>query len=305
MYRKIIVGYDGSNQAKDALALAKLLADVSDAELHLGAVFPLRLPLRGGFSPVLSEAERELEHGLAEAATAVGAMAQPVQSGSPARGLYELTEEIGADLLVVGSSKRGRLGQTLLGNVAVTLMHGSPCAVAVAPLGYAEHPDPRLSAIVVGYDGSPESQLALEEGCKLARASGAPLKLVSAAEPPTVSLAATTGGASYGWETLQDAIIEQARHMLEQGRASVPHDIPVETTFISGAAANALANAASAPGSILLLGSRAYGPLRRVLLGSVSRELASSAPCPLIVHPRGLSESPSTTTTAAAELATG
>ena len=32
--------------------------------------------------------------------------------------------------------------------------------------------------------------------------------------------------------------------------------------------------------------SRAYGRLRRVLLGSVSAALARSAPCPLIVHPR-------------------
>ncbi len=35
-----------------------------------------------------------------------------------------------------------------------------------------------------------------------------------------------------------------------------------------------------------MLGSRAYGPLRRVLLGSVATELARTAPCPLIVHPR-------------------
>ncbi|HET8820627.1 MAG TPA: universal stress protein [Thermoleophilaceae bacterium] len=304
MYRKIIVGYDGSSQAKDALALAKLLADVVHAELCLGAVFPLRLPLRGGLAPVLSEAERELEHELPEAASAVGATARPVQSGSPARGLYDLAEETGADLLVVGSSKRGRLGQTLLGNVAVALMHGSPCAVAVAPRGYAEHPDPRLSAIVVGYDGSPESQLALEQACELAPASAASLRLVSVAEPPMVSLAATSGGASYGWQTLQDAINAQARQQLEQGRSSVPDDIPVETTLMSGSAANALTEAARAPGSILLLGSRAYGPLRRVLLGSVSRELVSSAPCPLIVHPRGLHESPTTTRTAA-EATTG
>jgi len=34
------------------------------------------------------------------------------------------------------------------------------------------------------------------------------------------------------------------------------------------------------------VGSRGYGPLRRVLLGSVSTELIRTAPCPVIVHPR-------------------
>ena len=52
------------------------------------------------------------------------------------------------------------------------------------------------------------------------------------------------------------------------------------------------ADAAKAPGSVLVLGSRAYGPLRRVLLGSVSRALADSAPAPMLVHPRGMREQP-------------
>ena len=79
------------------------------------------------------------------------------------------------------------------------------------------------------------------------------------------------------------------------------HDqIGVEPTLVSGEAAEALADAAKTPGSILLLGSRAYGPLRRVLLGSVSRAIAGSAPAPLIVHPRGMYEEPKAAPTAEA-----
>lgn len=39
--------------------------------------------------------------------------------------------------------------------------------------------------------------------------------------------------------------------------------------------------------SLMTVGSRGWGPLRRVLLGSVSSHLVSSAPWPLIVFPRG------------------
>ncbi|HEX7609452.1 MAG TPA: universal stress protein [Solirubrobacteraceae bacterium] len=39
---------------------------------------------------------------------------------------------------------------------------------------------------------------------------------------------------------------------------------------------------------LLVLGSRGYGPLARVLLGSVSRKLANRAHCPVLVVPRGV-----------------
>ncbi|MFM9044662.1 MAG: universal stress protein [Solirubrobacterales bacterium] len=36
----------------------------------------------------------------------------------------------------------------------------------------------------------------------------------------------------------------------------------------------------------MLLGSRSYGPVRRVLLGSVTSKLVADAGCPIIVSPR-------------------
>jgi hypothetical protein len=49
------------------------------------------------------------------------------------------------------------------------------------------------------------------------------------------------------------------------------------------------------------VGSRAYGPVRRVLLGSVAKQLVRSAPCPLIVTPRGMREPSEPELTVAAE----
>jgi nucleotide-binding universal stress UspA family protein len=39
---------------------------------------------------------------------------------------------------------------------------------------------------------------------------------------------------------------------------------------------------------LLVCGSRGYGPLRAVLLGSVSRRITAEARCPVIVIPRGV-----------------
>ena len=114
MYRKILVGYDDSDQAKDALALGKQLADATGAELVAAGVFQFD-PMWGGFDPHFRDAEVEYARKIEAAAKSVGAEAEATPSSSPARGLHELAEEIGADLILVGSARHGRVGQTLAG----------------------------------------------------------------------------------------------------------------------------------------------------------------------------------------------
>jgi nucleotide-binding universal stress UspA family protein len=56
---------------------------------------------------------------------------------------------------------------------------------------------------------------------------------------------------------------------------------------LSGAPAPAIVDACEQAGADLLVaGSRGYGPVTRVLLGSVSKELVHRAPCPVLVAPR-------------------
>ncbi|HYN49323.1 MAG TPA: universal stress protein [Thermoleophilaceae bacterium] len=284
MYRKIIVGYDGSERSQDGLALGKLIAEASGADLVVAGVFEFDRRW-GGVDPYLQEAEADHAREIERAAAAVGAEAEAIPSSSPGRGLHELAEEIGADLVVVGSSHRSRAGQVLAGNVGTALLHGSPCSVAIAPHGYATGSDPQLAEIVVAYDGSPEAQMALEDAIALARPSEALLKLVTVAEPPVISYG-KGGGSSQGWQTLKETVEAMMRDGLEQATASIPDDVRLESVLVNDEPATALAQIARNDGALLMLGSRAYGPLRRVLLGSVATKLARTAPCPLIVHPR-------------------
>jgi nucleotide-binding universal stress UspA family protein len=284
--RKIIVGYDDNERADDALALGKQIAEAMGAEVvaaHVLLVHPL---LRGGADPTGIGEEREFPADRERTAAHAGATLEQVHSTSVARGLHELAEELGADLVVIGSSRHGKAEQTVLGNVAMALTHGSPCAVAVAPSGYRRTAQP-VSAIVVGYDGSPESKAALESAYELARATSAPVRPVIAAAPPT-PVYGKGGGTSGGWSALKEAIETESRAEVETAAASAPDDVTVEPKVVSADPVEALADEARAPGSFLLVGSRAYGPVRRVLLGSTSRALANTTPAPLIVYPRGV-----------------
>ena len=283
MYRKITVGHDLKEGGRDALALAQAISEPTGATLVVAGVVPVPAqPFQ--FPAAWSEAEGRMKAEIEQAAAAVGAEAKTRPSNSPTRGLHLLAEEIDADLVVVGSSSRGKADQIFAGNVGLGLLHGSPCAVAIAPQGYREH-EGELSTIVVGYDGTHESELALRDATDLAKAGGCKLKLVSVAEDPPIVYGKGAGPAQ-GYHELKAAIEEQVRERLDQARMTIPDEIDAEAILVTGDPAEQIA-AATRPADVLILGSRAYGPLRRVLLGSVSSALARSAPCPVIVHPRG------------------
>jgi nucleotide-binding universal stress UspA family protein len=284
-YRKILVGYDDSDQARDALALGRQLADVSGAALVVAGVFPFDPIWGASTDPYFRDAEAEYARQVEEAARAVGAEAEAYPSSSAARGLHELAEELGADLIVVGSSHRGRVGQALAGTVGTTLLHGAAGSVAVAPRAFREQAAP-VKTIVVGFDGSAESAHALMAAWGLAKQAGATLKLISVAVPPPVTAVRTEAGR----QELLDAIRDRAREMLTEARDTVAEGVELETTLITGDPVEALKDVAGSPGTILVVGSRGYGPLRRVLLGSVSARLVAGAPCPVLVTPRGIDE---------------
>jgi nucleotide-binding universal stress UspA family protein len=280
MYRKILVGYDCRSGGRDALALGKTLTAAAGGELLVVRIVPVG-DLPWARDPHSSAGDKELANELKRVADLAGGRAEVFASSSPGRGLHDLAQEVGADLVVVGSSRRGKAKQLLAGSVGLGLLQGAACAVAVAPRGYVERTVEPLSRLVVGFDGSEEAQLALRDAVELAVEAGVLLRLVAVAPPPSISHFAPEG-----YEAHKDAIEEHMREQLAAAQLSIPKGVRSEATLISGDPAQKLAEAGTG-GSLLMLGSRAYGPVRRVLLGSVSAALARSAPCALLVNPRG------------------
>jgi len=285
MYTKIIVGHDLHDGGSDALAFARLIAGATGAELVVAGVFPIG-DLPHGFEAQWREQEEQIAAEIQIIADQVGAEAEAFPSSSPARGLHDLAKEIDADLVVVGSSRHSKVGEILAGNVGLGLLHGGPCAVALAPRDYRKHAEAGLGTIMVGFDGSQESGHALLDAIDLATRSDAILKLVAVAKPPPL-VHGKGAGSGPGYQELQEAIEEQLREQFHEAAETIPESVKAEATLVSGDPAEKLTEAAGADGTVLILGSRAYGPLRRVLLGSVSTALMRSAPCPVIVHPRG------------------
>ena len=259
-FRTVLVGHDLKEGGKDALALGSALANATGAKLLVAKVFPLEVvPFRDREAWHAREVEQLAE--LIRESEVVGASPDVFASSSRGRGLYELAEEAGADLVVIGSSSRGTVERAVVGDVAMVLLHGASCAVAVAPRGYRGRSGP-IGRITVGYDGSPDARSALDEAFALARAAGAAVSVVSVPRP-----------AAHGPGP------DDVRHL-------APAGVEVHTEVVEGDPATVLLDAAG-HSDLLVLGSRGYGPVKRVLLGSVSAELLRSSSTPVLVFPRG------------------
>lgn len=282
--RKIVVGFDGSDEARDGLRLARALAAGTGAELVVAAAFGPMLAGAGVdvqrleteyFADVFAKAEDELGDTSFER--------RELREVSAPHGLDQLASDEGADLIVVGSAHRGKVGRVLFGSVGERLLYGAPCAVAVAPRGYAGCEHLGKGTIGVAYDGSPESESALEGAVALVTMLGGNLRLITVASDWSYVL--VSGGPSR--DAYMDAVRRHYRDMQNEALARVADDLEAEDVLEQGEPAAAI-TASAVDLDLLVMGSRGYGPMRRTLLGGVSAAVMRSSPCPVIVVPRGI-----------------
>ena len=106
-----------------------------------------------------------------------------VGATSPARALHETAEREQADLIVVSSDTRGNDGRVAADATGRSALHGAPCAVALAPAGFAETGGD-LAPVGAGFDGSWESRLALSSAAGVAESVSGELRVISAFNRP-------------------------------------------------------------------------------------------------------------------------
>jgi nucleotide-binding universal stress UspA family protein len=271
-FHHVIVAFDGSERSVDALALAQRLTDPAGV-LTLACVVP---GTRWHVGPQVHRADGPVPEELAgmfataRAGIRVGTRVReraPV-AASPARGLTELAEAEGADLIVIGSSQHGSAGHIRLERTAGRLLQGAPCAVAIAPAGLRESADFRH--VGVAYDGSPEARAALAAAYEVAARAGSAVSLFYAVP-----------------EFEPDAL--DARHhaetALDEAADSAPAGVNPRTVLLRGGAP-AIRAACDGVVDLLVTGSRGYGPLKRALAGSVSEALTEGAAHAVVVVPR-------------------
>ncbi|MGA5219643.1 universal stress protein [Streptomyces cinereoruber] len=133
--------------------------------------------------------------------------------------------------------------------------------------------------VVVGVDGSEHGLRALEWALGAAENTGSPL-VVAHVRPEELQLGAARIESLGGAPELPDTVLNGVAAGMERRGPRVP----VRYESLDGSVTDALA-AVARGARLLVTGSRGRGGFASLLLGSTSRTLAASAPCPLVVVP--------------------
>ncbi|MGZ4247906.1 MAG: universal stress protein [Solirubrobacteraceae bacterium] len=275
MFTNVLVGVDGHQGGRDAIALARQLA-APDANLTLAHVYGTEWLLPRGVELIASLAAEQSQRLLSTERDRAGIDAHLVSGPqtSPGRGLHEIADRHQVDLLVVGSSRHALLGRALVGDDTRAALNGAPCAIAVAPRGYAQTCS-GLHTIGVGYDGSAQARAAVGVARVLARRHGAEIRALW-----VVSLEDVRDDCPMPayWQQATDTLIEHRRQELER-----LFGIDGDATY--GGPREELSRLGDRV-DLLIIGSRSYGPVHRVFHGTTSTYLARHLACPLLQLPR-------------------
>lgn len=136
MYKKIVVGYDGSDRALRAVEQATDLATAVGSSVHLVTAVDKSNKLHeiGSSSDKMFMTDTEIAHDrLANLASKYNHLEVSLSAvpGSPAQVLIQEAEKEDADLILVGNRHVQGLSR-VLGSIAEDVAHKAPCAVLIA-----------------------------------------------------------------------------------------------------------------------------------------------------------------------------
>ena len=137
MYKRIVVGLDGSKGSESALEAAMALARSSKAELFLISIeelprYPAAVDEIDDERDAATEFFQRIQREGIERVTTAGLIARhEIRVGHPGQALSHYALEVGADLLVIGHSGHSGIWGRLLGTTADKVVDHAPCSVLV------------------------------------------------------------------------------------------------------------------------------------------------------------------------------
>lgn len=289
----VVVGYRAGEVGLSGLHLAVRTARTLGTSLVVATIVP-KPWLTPSLARVDAEYEQWADHLGADSANEAAGVLRDVKDGidvgylhrahrSVSGGLIEVVEEVGGDVLVLGSLPSGGRGGVVIGTTADWLLHASPVPVAISPRGYRAHAG-ELTRLTCAYAATPDSIEVVRRCSATAQRFGLPLRVMTFAVrgktmyPPEVGL------------DVEDEILEawatQAREILAGLKADgvIGEDVALEVVAGHGWQ-EALDKVDWQDGEILAVGTRPRDEIRRVFLGSRGTKIIRESPVPVLVLP--------------------
>lgn len=289
----IIAGFSASRQGTAPLHLAAQLARCTGARIVAAAIVerpwpPKQDPVEDEYLNYIgTQAKKSLKHMVDQLPDDLDVWQVVHQATSIPEGLTELAAEMGAEIVVVGSSSSGLLGRVALGSVTDRLVHTADVPVAIAPRGYPGHPG-RIDRLTVAYGGQADAVGLVATSAELAQRWSARLRIASFTVRPVTMFSGAIEPAA------EDLVVKQWARRTHEGIVAqlekVRSDIDTLDAEVVIGAGPTWRDAVDAvewgAGDILVLGSGAAGPAAQVFLGSAAARILRHAPVATMIVPR-------------------
>ncbi|PKN50325.1 MAG: hypothetical protein CVU58_01390, partial [Deltaproteobacteria bacterium HGW-Deltaproteobacteria-16] len=278
-YRKILVAYDGSPSARNALSLASQLAREDKSWIKVLAVVP---PYQGdleliGVSDIKEAIAGPGQEMLAEARNLADregiSILTNLEQGEPYEQIVQVAEEENCDLIIMGRRGKNKMERELMGSVTARVIGHTSKDVLVTP----EAGKLSWENILLATDGSTCCDNALARALEIAQERKVKLNAVSVVYTNDEFYA-------IGQEVVKE-LYQEADKVLDKVR-KWGGDLGVQTElFVRDGephqAINAMAAEISA--TLIIMGSHGRKGLTRFLMGSVTERVIGYADCPVLI----------------------
>jgi len=289
---KYLVGYSADRGGQEALSLGMMLSRRDKAKLVICLIlprtwgYPSMARVDAEYAAFLDKyAQKTLDKARAAVGSQLSAQFISRSHNSAEEGLIATAGELGADMIVLGSSRSASSGKFLEGSVTRNLLHLSKLPVALATRGFDAGPKTVLTRLTCAFAATPKSRATVDYCVKFCRKYQVPLRLATFVVRDKQMYPT---GAGYQVENLvanqwrSQAIAAQKTLLAEIGS-----DMAVKTEIGDGANwKEALSSIGWKSGEMLVIGSGRIGPLAQVFLGSNGNRIIRNVPVPIIVVPR-------------------
>lgn len=291
--KRILLAADGSEDAAGAARAAADLAQRLDAELFLVhawqkpheyayPVVPQPINATSLFQKHAEQLIRLEQEKLQAMGTEVSEAL--LEMDRPADAVLDSSERLGVDLIVVGSRGRGAFLSIVLGSVSEEVVHHASCPVLVVRGGEQAWPPGK---VVIGDDGSEDAEKAEGLALDLAKLYGVGAVLVRGYREPPAPLDAAPRYVEAHLRMIEEDLAKDVRNLEERAE-----DLERELGFrpeTQVAAENPAVLidrvAGDSESALIAVGSRGFGAVKRMALGSISTKILRAARGSVLVYP--------------------
>lgn len=286
----VVAAVDGSVASKTAVRWAANTAAKRDIPLRLAASYTMpqflyaegMVPPQELFDDLQSETLEKIDEARAiahEIAPDIK-IGHTIAEGSPIDMLLDMSRDV--TMIVMGSRGLGGLSGMVMGSVSAAVVSHANCPVVVVREDNHVDESTKYGPVVIGVDGSEISQKATEYA--FAEADARNSELVAVHTWMDMQVQASLAGlasAQQQWDEVEREQMELLTERLQPLIDEYP-DVPVKKLITRDRPIRALCDAAEGA-QLLVVGSHGRGGFKGMLLGSTSRALLQSAPCPMMV----------------------